>query len=316
MELLAPNSSFSTSIPALQIAWDSTSLGALKECPRKYYYTIVCGWTSLFQNVHLTFGIHMHTAKETFDRARAGGASHDEAVCAAVRRILIDTWDSKLNRPWTSNDKNKNRETLLRTIVWYFEDYKNDSIETLILANGKPAVELSFSFETTYRSIDANRPYLLCGHMDRLGSLGGKNYVCDVKTSKHTVDDKFFAGFSPDNQFSLYSFAAKVGFAIPVEGVIVDGIQVAITFSRTARAPSPRSEGQLAEWYEGLEYWLKQAEMYAAAGQWPQNEKSCGNYGGCQFRRVCSHSPSVRDQWLKADFVKRVWDPLQARGDI
>ena len=31
------NSSFSTEIPNLQLAWDSTSLGLLKECPRKYY---------------------------------------------------------------------------------------------------------------------------------------------------------------------------------------------------------------------------------------------------------------------------------------
>jgi hypothetical protein len=35
---------FSPSIPGLQFAFDSVSLGLLKECPRKYQYTILEGW--------------------------------------------------------------------------------------------------------------------------------------------------------------------------------------------------------------------------------------------------------------------------------
>jgi hypothetical protein len=55
----------------LQFAWDSTSLGYLKECPRKYFYTIVEGWRGKGQSVHLEFGGLYHKALEEYDKLRA-----------------------------------------------------------------------------------------------------------------------------------------------------------------------------------------------------------------------------------------------------
>jgi hypothetical protein len=53
----------------LQFAWDSTSLGYLKECPRKYYYTMIEGWRGRGESVHLRFGQEYHAALEHYDRA-------------------------------------------------------------------------------------------------------------------------------------------------------------------------------------------------------------------------------------------------------
>lgn len=309
------NSSFSLLSPRLQLAIDSTSLGALKTCPRLYYYTIICGWEPRQRSVHLQFGIWVHEGKEEYDRQIASGASHDNAVLAVFRRISRATWDRERNRPWTSDDPNKNRFTLLRTLVWYFEEYREDNIETVIFANGAPAVELSFSFDSGYRSA-AGEPFLLCGHIDRLGRMNNRVFPCDVKTTKHTLGDSFFSQFSPNNQFSIYTLAAKIVYSLPTAGLIIDGAQIAVSFSRFERRESPRSEAQLNEWYEGLGLWLKTLQQYAAADSWPMNEASCGNYGGCPFRRICARSPSVRAEWLRADFVRRIWDPLKIRGDI
>jgi hypothetical protein len=299
---------------ALQFAWDSTSLGALKTCPRYYYYRVVLGWAPRSESVHLVFGIRLHEAKECYDRQRANGASHDAAVIEAVGSALCATWDDELNRPWQGDDQ-KNRLTLIRTIVWYFEDYRNDPIQTIILANGKPAVELSFAFGSSYNSKDGYN-FILCGHLDRLGALNNTPYICDLKTTKHTISGRFFESFTPHNQFSLYSYAVPIVYSIPAQGLIVDAAQIAVTFSRFERQKVERTPSQLDEWYVELGDYLGHAEDYAAAGRWPMNEQSCGNYGGCAFRRVCSHSPGVREQWLKADFVQRTWDPLRVRGDI
>jgi len=309
------NSSFSTLIPSLQLAWDSTSLNALKTCPRLYQYTIVEGYAPRMQSVHLQFGVWMHEGKEHYDRALACGAEHDDAVLQSIRYIMANTWDKERNRPWISDDPNKNRATLVRTLIWYFEHYKDDSITTVKFADGSPAVELSFSFDTSYKS-SAGETFLLCGHIDRLGQMNDKTFPCDVKTTKYTLDDKFFAGFAPHNQFTLYSLAARTVYNLPTYGLVVDGCQIAVTFSRFERRTSPRDEAQLNEWYADLGHWLQVAEGYATAGWWPMNEASCGNYGGCPFRRVCSKPPSIRRQWLQSDFVHRVWDPLQVRGDI
>ncbi len=89
-----------------------------------------------------------------------------------------------------------------------------------------------------------------------------------------------------------------------------------MTFSRFERRVLPRSDESLSDFLRDCGQWFKVAESYARAGHWPMNETSCGNYGGCPFRIVCSHPPSSRQEWLEASFVRRTWDPLQVRGDI
>jgi len=309
------NSSFSKDLPNLQIAWDSTSLGALKECPRKYFYSIVCGIVPRHTSVHLTFGLLFHGALERYDHAKSAGASHEDASIAALRYAMESTWNSRLQRPWVSDDKNKNRLTLVRTVGWYLDKFKDDPIVTVQLANGKPAIELSFRFETSYVAPDGQH-YLLCGHLDKIGNLDGTMFIVDRKTSKNTINASFFDKYSPDNQFSIYTLAGHVVYRLPIMGLIVDAAQVAITFSAFRRGFITRTKDQLDEWYKDFGFWLRQAEHYAEENYWPQNDKSCNNYGGCPYRGICSKSPNIRESWLETDFTTRQWDPLQIRGDI
>lgn len=316
MNDLALNTSMSTSLPTMQLAWDSTSMGLLKECPRKYYLSIIEGWTSRRTSVHLLFGLYYHGALERYDHARCDGLSHDDSVDKAVDYVLQVTWDKKLRRPWISDDPNKNRFTLLRTVVWYLEQFGvNDVLKTVTLANGKPAVELSFRFDSGFQTSETE-PLIICGHLDRVAEFGETIHIVDRKTSKNTVTEDFFRSFSPDNQMSTYDTAGVVVYNLPIKGIIIDAAQVAVTFSRFLRGITPRTESQREEWLEDWGMWVKMAEYFAKTGQWPMNDKSCGNYGGCVFRGICSKPKSTRDVWLKADFTKRVWDPLVARGDI
>lgn len=312
------NSSFSTIQKDLQIAWDSTSLGTLKECPRKYQYSIIEGWTPRKESVHLVFGQLYHKALETYDHVRSQGGSYQDGLRAALRYCLEATAvrDSAGGwRPWNSDDQNKNRLTLCRTVVWYLIQFEEDPALTVILANGKPAVELSFRFEPGW-TFATGETAILCGHLDRLVSYNDQIWVLDRKTSKNTIDQNFFDKFNPDNQMTLYTVASQVVYATPAKGVIIDGAQIAVTFSRLLRGQTTRHKTELEEWMVETKYWIAQAEGFAEAGFWPKNDKSCGNYGGCPYREICSKAPSVREQWLKNAYHKRVWDPLQVRGDI
>jgi hypothetical protein len=311
------NSSFSTKIPFLQIAWDSTSIGLLKECPRKYFLTIVLGNIERDQNVHLTFGLLYHSALEAYDHAKAKGANHGQAVLIATRVALTQSWNHALNQPWRSSDPNKNRYTLVRSVVWYLAQFEHDSIQTVQLSSGRPAVELSFSFATDHISPDG-QAYTLCGHLDRVGRLENIPFVLDRKTSKYSLEERWFAQFSPDNQMTCYAFAGKIIYKMPVQGVIIDGAQILVNSTRFKRGFAHRTESQLNEWYYELGYWLEQAGNFAQMKKWPMNDKSCGNYGGCPFRGICAKSPEVREQFLAdaSRFTKRVWDPLQVRGDV
>ena len=309
------NNSLSLISPRFQFAWDSTSIGAFKTCPRYYQLSILEGWQPREISVHLTFGLHFHSALERYDHLRFGGMDYDQAVREVVKYVLTITWDEQKNRPWLSDDPNKNRLTLLRSVVWYLDQFKEDPIETVRLANGKPAVELSFRFDSGYTSRNGES-ILLCGHLDRLATLNNKAFVLDRKTTKSTINQSFFDKFTPDNQMSLYAIAGKIVYNVQIEGIIVDGAQIAQTFTRFLRGVVPRTESGLEEWYFDLGQYIATAELYAEQNYWPMNDKSCGMYGGCPFRKICSLPPSVRNEWLKADFTKRIWDPLKVRGDI
>lgn len=289
-------------------------MGALKKCPRFYQYNIVEGWAPKGEQVHLHFGILYHASLERYDHARAEQKSHDEATRIAVRYALENTWDVGLGRPWISDHNQKNRATLVRSIVWYLDQFgADDPFKTIILANGKPAVELSFRLELDYSAHMTGETFLLCGHLDRLVEYQEKVYISDRKTTGHTLDERYYEQFSPDNQFSTYVFAGKVVYAKPIEGIIADAAQIAVSFSRFERRTIPRAQSQLDEWHRDLGYWLNNAQGYAKANYWPQNDRACY---GCTYRSICSKPPQVRDQWLAANFVKRQWNPLAVRGDI
>lgn len=288
-----------------QFAWDSTSLNTFKECPRKYYYSIVQGYATREQSVHLTFGIFLHSAYELYHRFKADAWEHEEALKETVRTMMVNTQDFK------SDDKYKNRTNLIRTIVWYLDEFASDPAKTVILSNGKPAVELSFRFEVP----DAP-DFLYCGHMDRIAEFCGELYVFDYKSTKRALYTEFFDQFNPHNQMTGYTTGAKVTFHQPVKGVMIDAAQVGVNFSRFKRGPTMRTDEQLDEWLGHLAYYVKLAAGYAEADFWPMNEGACNNYFGCQFRPICSRAPRQREIWLKSDYVHRLWDPLQIRGDI
>lgn len=309
-----PNSSFSKQLPALQIAWDSTSLGALKKCPRFYQLSIIEGFAPKRESIDLRFGLHYHAALERYDHRRSAGDGHETALRFVVQYALEVTWDATLGRPWDSGDNNKNRFTLIRSIVFYLDRFgADDPFETIQLASGKPAIELSFRLTLDYESHQTGEKFILCGHLDRLAKHQDQIYIMDRKTTKRTLNEYYFDQFSPDNQFSLYPFAGQIVYSVPLRGIIADAAQIMVEDTRFERMPIGRTESQLTEWHRDLGFWLTTAQMHARANYWPMNDKACF---GCQFRPICSKPESVRAQWLAAEFTRRTWDPLQIRGDV
>ena len=309
----------------IQYAFDSTSLGYLKTCPRLYQYQMIEGWASRDESVHLRFGIEYHHALQDYDLSRAADIKHDDAVHDVLRELLLRTAD------FNPDHKTKTRESLIRTVVWYLDQFKNDPAQTVILSDGKPAVEQSFRFELDWGpqteithtmgsigdTISVVQPYLLCGHLDKVVTYNDELFVMDHKTTAYDPSPWYFSKYEPDNQMSLYSFASKVILDAPVRGVIIDAAQVTAEWSRFGRGFTYRTPDQLEEWIGDLHYWFALAEQYAINNYWPMNDTACDKFGGCRFREICSKSPSVRERFLEGNFVKQEeaerWNPLKAR---
>lgn len=282
-----------------QYAWNSTTLGLGKECLYKYKLAVIDGWSPRSLNNNITFGHWYAAALESYHKLRAQDIPHDEAVHYLVRTTLqsIKGWEG---------DNIKNPQTLIRSIVWYLEEFKDDPCKTVILTDGRPAVELTFQFEY---STDIT----FCGHLDRVVEYAGDYYIQDQKTTGASLGSYYFKRYSPDNQMSLYTVAGQVIWKLPVKGVMIDAAQIAVGFTRFERGFAFRTPEQSEEWLADAEWHIHNIWEATLRNHFPQNDKACMNYGGCQFLAVCSKSPQVREEFLKTDFEKRMMNPLEVR---
>lgn len=301
----------------IQFAWDSTSLGLLKICPRLYQYTIIEGWSPKGESVHLRFGQEYHQALQEYDVSRANGISHEDSLFDTIRALCSRTWDWDVDRD-SKAGKYKNRSTLLSLVIDYLDHFVDDPATTYIKSDGTPAVELSFRFELDWGPRAGEAPYLLCGHLDRVVSFNNQLLVMDHKTSTSTLGSYWFDQWSPNNQMTLYTYAGQVVMSTPIKGVIISGAQIMLDQpNRFVRGFSYRTPDQLEEWLDDLRFWLVSAENYATIGHWPMNDMSCEKFGGCRFRGICSKQASVRESFLKSDFDQlepsERWNPLRSR---
>lgn len=325
----------------IQYAWDSTSLELFKRCPRLYYYVMICGYEPPGENIHLRFGIEYHQALHDYETYKAEhDLNHDEAVCATVHDLLIRCKDWDPN-PHTASEEKKSKKNLVRTVVWYLDQFKDDPAKTVMLDNGKPALEVSFRFQldfgpsSQYRQVHERdwdaadeaethnaqaQPYLLCGHLDRIVRFQGDIFVMDRKTAGSALTQYYFNQYHPHNQMSLYTLAGKVVLETPVRGVIIDGAFIFDNWTEASpfqRGVTYRTQDQIDEWLVDLSWYLGTAEACATQERWPMNDTSCDKYGGCKFRDICNKSPHVREKYLASNFKQLAkedrWNPLKPR---
>lgn len=327
-----------------QFVWDATSLSLAQACPRKYQLKMIEGWQPRRKSVHLVFGGHYATALEHYYKHRALGDTLDEALEKIVFEALCNTWerptcttcdgggyvDERLGgegtsdsmatcpdchgvgyaeggAPWDSGDAIKTRETLIRTIIWYVDQFADSAVKVILDSEGKPLVERSFT-------LNVDDGIVFAGHLDTAVEYASAPYVMDQKTSKSTISAYYFEGYRPDIQMSMYTFAGKAIFHLPVKGVIIDAAQIAVGFSRFERGFTFRTDAELDEWYHDMMILIERIRQMTANNYFPMDRTACGNYGGCEFRTVCSRDPAVRRQFLLADFVQSpTWDPLDRR---
>ncbi|MDE2105566.1 MAG: PD-(D/E)XK nuclease family protein [Patescibacteria group bacterium] len=342
-------------LPGTQIrfAWDSTCLSALKTCPRLYQYLYVDFWGHPGESIHLRFGQEYHQALQDYDKSRALGIPHEDAIHDVVRELILRTSEWVVDED-TKAGRYKNRKTVVQAVINYLDAHKDDPAQTYIMQDGKPAVELSFRFELDWgpqagtsteglqiveeRKVEPEveggisygshevimqfpmgQPYLLCGHLDRVVTFSDNLFVMDHKTTTSTPGPYWFDQWSPSNQMTLYSIAAQVILGSPVKGVIINAAQLLLEppYTKFVRGMTFRTADQQEEWLNDLRHWLSLAEAYATEGYFPMNDTACDKFGGCRFREVCSKSPQVRERFLESDFTKlseeERWNPLKSR---
>lgn len=207
----------------------------------------------------------------------------------------------------------KNRHTLVRLIAWYCFEQPEDlegHLAPVRFPNGKMAVELSAKVPLPYKN-KYGEPYVLSSHMDSIMSDGLENFITDNKTTKNTITKNYWAQFNPNAQVATYDLIGNVLWPeMNLNGVAIEAAQTMVEGARFAFNPIHITPGQREEYLQELKFWLDLAEKFAEEDYWPMNRTSCKI---CPFQQICSKDPAKREMYLKAEYVKRKWNPLEER---
>jgi hypothetical protein len=327
MDFLPTKQSFGGPVaPHLQHAWDSSSLSTYLRCPRRYFYNYICNFRPRTESFDLTFGSLVHAAMEEYHLERQS-RGHNEAQTMGLQVLLSEAWNSFEGKYWESTSRNKNLWNALRAFIWHTEQFAFEpDFNTTILGKKLYAVELPFSFDLDLKVNGVPATY--CGHLDRMVDTGAGRWIVDYKTTTKTIGPHYFEGYSPSTQLPGYAVAASIVFHEPVQGVVIDAMQIGVDFVRCARGHILLGQEKAEEWMQNAVSWVRSAMEVATSAtileaenpgefaaknayHWPMNTESCFI---CPFKTVCGSTPSVRGFILEADFVQGIWDPLARQG--
>lgn len=211
---------------------------------------------------------------------------------------------------WAPTDKYKNRYTLFGAVLQYCDEQpERGGVTPIVFPDGQVALELSFRLELPYESPDGF-PYLLCGHLDSMVSVGGEHCIRERKTTRSSVGVSFFDRYAPDVQIDNYDLAGNLLFGPTLHptAVMVEVMQVGLDVNKLARGMVSITEGRREETLTDLGYWIGQAEACAKAAYYPKNTSACNAGSGCQFRRVCREEPGdTRQRILETYYHQDSW---------
>src|SRR5207253_8848466 len=106
----------------IQFAYDSTSLGYLKTCPRLYQYIMLEGYSTRDESIHLRFGIEYHQALQDYAITRAKGIKHEDAIHDTIRALHSRVFNWMPDRSARAG-RYKNRETIVGLVVDHLDHF-------------------------------------------------------------------------------------------------------------------------------------------------------------------------------------------------
>lgn len=217
-------------------------------------------------------------------------------------------------RQYAPNHKTKNRQTLIRALVWYGLQQPEeiaDGLRPYVFDDGRAAVELSGKMPLPFTTAGGEQ-YVFAYNLDYIGQWGDELFIVDNKTTSKPLNDMYYSGFAVDTQFDSYDLIGSMMFPdLPIRGTMVEAVSLSAQGVDIGLRPFYKTEAQREEHLNDLGEWIADAERSAEAGYWRMNKRSCWL---CPMKAVCAQSPKMRDGYLRSNYEKGPrWDPSHER---
>lgn len=311
---------------------DYSANSVLQECARKFKHSYIDNLVLPEPNVPMYAGqvmaealCELHTVQK--ERWKRGKDEHD-TVHQAVCEVLEQSW-GEFQTPPGSKHSYLTLGHLESTLWYYIRDRDPFQVEP-ISESGKILAERATFFE--WPAFRNGALELLCigGKPDIPARVSGEAVIVDWKCSTQYITNFWAKKFSVvGHQLRTYIAMLRHAYGIEVKAAYVDGVHIGAKAASGDEAwknlESQRSklfgpfyfDAQLLqetwEWYYAGQ---EQRRLYESLNYWPQNERACQNFGGCQFQTLCSASPRVRRAREMSEFeVRRPTGALLSGAD-
>jgi len=295
---------------------DSTAVTTYMQCPRKYFYRMVLGYSADVQMPYFAFGSAYHLFREVLERAYMADpleSNWTDYILAALD--AASKYCDKHLKP-VDDPKNKwafmTKDRLIKSCVFAANHWKAEK------KSGRITV---LSIEQPFQ-IALPDGRIIAGRADQVINLSGKIWGRDFKTSS-TQGNYYVNSLNPNDQFTRYTYAenklvgwdeSDINDRPKVEGQMIEVLFNAKTVGPTLETyPAQRTRSELLMWLKEQEVWHKQMQINRDTDVWPMNTKSCTF---CEFRKVCD-LPNETSQMsqLKRNYKHSPWDCTRSEGD-
>lgn len=293
-------------------------------CMLHFYRTVIEGYKEQVNTVQIEFGSAVHIF---LHKMYVTGGRFDEAIAAArhyfeTTKMIVDP-------------KKKYLDTyhLMKVCIEYWTHLQErDDFEVLMMGDGKPAVEVTFS--NKYYE-DDNYIVLFEGTIDKIGKFKNGCYaIGDYKTTSSwdTVEYLSTYALSPQLRFyyfnlllfarqnpeSLIANIVKYPTGQFIDGIFLNGKDKTVFERSEIFLPKQK---EMDEFENMLKKFIFTLTACLHTGTEPQpigklNGACTSVYGKCKFFNVCAAVDNIHKQHiLKNNFVQREYMPLRNTSD-
>ncbi len=319
---------FSSEVPSLCIVWDMSRLAQYAKDPLTFYWKYYKGLREGGQSWSLTWGTLYHEATAFFEKRVFAGEDRESALRETIRRAVPAAIKHRIPMgrfrndegewvPMTGDAAKLSVYALVRALIWFEAEYRAQPFPPICLADGTPALEFNAVMPLDMKA-PTGEDYLVVVNIDKIATDDdGAQFAVERKTTKNTLDAKFFSRYDPSFQTYTYDLVCSTIFPHSrLRGVVVEACQTAVEFTRFDRHPIIRPQGAREHWLKVIKYWIKRAEADAMGDLWSTAINTEATFDN-EYRRIQRRDPKVWPALLAVDLNEdELWNPMVRRPPL
>ena len=299
--------------------FDNSSINTFMRCRRLHLFENEWNLTTNEESPALTYGSAIHEALYHW----YNGDGEDVSLKAFIKRCRTPGADIDLE---LDAEKGSKQRYSIQWGVWLLQKYfkenpiAEDPFETLTDQDGKPYLEVGFA-------VGAGEG-IFVGRIDRIARYKetGELYVIDHKTTRSTINDRYWRQYNPNNQFTGYMWGVYELLGEMPVGCVVNVVRVyqfatlkegenfdEKVFARTWIKPTFEQVQDRAKEIRETIIDMKAARTRGIHAFYRNAPVACGMWAGCTFQPVCSSRTADVAQLIAAGSYKtKHWFPYAA----